>query len=443
MKRFTLTLLTALALAPVLSHAQLVAGDVIFTGYDARGTATTDWFSFVLTKIIPSGTTINFTDIGYIGTGAASNANTFTSTSATLEGAISWTSGSQLAAGTEITISGSAAYLNGSTTTTNGTVSAIGGSGTMSLQAADQVIAYTGALSPSATFLAGMHWNTCSGNTTSAGWDPLTCTNASSSSQLPPGLTNSGATASAIYIGVPSGGGNYDRGVFNCNTVISPSPANFRAAAVNASNWDRIDASGAVTPPTGSACGPTYYGAALPVTLMSFNASRTDGVVAVEWTVGRESSIREYQVARSENGQDFEALGTVTAEGNNRTYRFTDRTTRSASYYFYRLKALAFDGTAQYSNTVRVAAADALATDIRLLRNPAGPSLELEVVAAGDGVAHIVVTDLIGRVILQREWPVHAGSQKVSCPSAGMAPAQIYLLTGYTDGKVWKARVLR
>jgi hypothetical protein len=95
------------------AQAQCVlhTGDIVFTGFDIYDDATNgntqdDEFSFNLTKPIPTGTTIYFTDLGWTSSAAFQSFATSTNplTGAASDGEISWTSTTAMSAGVEVVI---------------------------------------------------------------------------------------------------------------------------------------------------------------------------------------------------------------------------------------------------------------------------------------------------------------------------------------------------
>jgi len=235
------------------ANAQLAAGDLVFTSYNTKGSAGVDTFTFVLLKALPGSSTINFTDRGYGG----SSYNTDNGSSET---SIRWISGSTtLPIGTEVRIVGLNATLV-STGAANGTVTAITGTLGLSLTGLDQVIAYTGTLNTNAVAIAGIHWNNCSGATTTANWDIVgTCATVTgvSGSTLPPSLTNSNG---AMWCGV-TGGVARIGGKFMCSGTPYSDVTSLRAAILDNTNWSFITSTGeALTVPAGC----TYYGVAAP-----------------------------------------------------------------------------------------------------------------------------------------------------------------------------------
>ncbi len=89
---------------------------------------------------------------------------------------------------------------------------------------------------------------------------------------------------------------------------------------------------------------------------MTFTAEEVDGDVLLDWTTASEIDNDFFEIQRSENGKDFEVIGTV--EGNGTTnelidYTFTD-TNPLFGVSYYRLRQVDFDGAFEYSRVVSV-----------------------------------------------------------------------------------------
>ncbi|WP_445957948.1 T9SS type A sorting domain-containing protein [Yeosuana sp.] len=182
----------------------LAEGDVVITGVNADDP---DQFSFVLLTDVINGTTINFTDFGWLSTGGF-----YTLVN---EGVVSWTAGSDLLCGTEIIIEniGSPNF-----SATSGTAVQTDPGFTLAGTNGDQISAYQGTLT-TPTFLYAIHF----GNNN--GWTDATDTN---NSAVPAGLTD-GVNAMDI--------GNYDNGVYNCS--ITSNQSLIQSSVVNPTNWSK------------------------------------------------------------------------------------------------------------------------------------------------------------------------------------------------------------
>jgi Secretion system C-terminal sorting domain len=96
--------------------------------------------------------------------------------------------------------------------------------------------------------------------------------------------------------------------------------------------------------------------APLPVTLVYFKATVVNNTVAANWQTTAEINSSYFEVWRSADLQNFEAVGKVAAAGNSAVtlnYAFTDASPYSG-FSYYRLKSVDLDGNFTWSPAVKV-----------------------------------------------------------------------------------------
>ncbi|MGG9961638.1 S8 family serine peptidase [Ferruginibacter sp. SUN106] len=88
----------------------------------------------------------------------------------------------------------------------------------------------------------------------------------------------------------------------------------------------------------------------LPVSLLSFEASKQNGSVYLQWVTENEVNLASFIIERSSNGGSFSAIGTVTANNTNGTshYNFTDAHPLEGNNY-YRLRVIDRNNVFSYS----------------------------------------------------------------------------------------------
>ncbi len=203
------------------------------------------------------------------------------------------------------------------------------------------------------------------------------------------------------------------------------------------------------TPPSVEACNPSGYGqtedysltvsGGLPVTLYSFTG-RTEGAVnLLQWTTATEINNRAFELQRSADGRNYTSIATIPSKAENGnsasqlTYQYTDTRPLSGTN-FYRLKQIDFDGKFNYSDIVTL---KSKATDIRISSvypNPTRNELNLVIASPSSERVTIVVTDLTGKVILQRATQLVNGdtqeSLNVQSLSAGTYMVKVVCANG-------------
>jgi hypothetical protein len=93
----------------------------------------------------------------------------------------------------------------------------------------------------------------------------------------------------------------------------------------------------------------------LPVKLLYFTASLSDGIVSLNWATGKEENFDHFEIERASNGQKFLLLDSVRGAGYNTSsiqrYELLDENPLIGDNY-YRLKAVDLNGSFEYFNVV-------------------------------------------------------------------------------------------
>ncbi|MCF0069348.1 T9SS type A sorting domain-containing protein [Dyadobacter sp. CY261] len=145
--------------------------------------------------------------------------------------------------------------------------------------------------------------------------------------------------------------------------------------------------------------------AALPVTLVYFNAEKSGSSALLSWQTSSETNHKEFVAERSTDGKAWKAIGLVEGNGDSgriKNYQFPDVAPVADSLNYYRLRQVDLDGTVSYS---RIAAVNfSLIDDLVLLYpNPAKTKLKVEVKGLKDGL-NISIANSQGTVVLERSF---------------------------------------
>ena len=182
----------------------------------------------------------------------------------------------------------------------------------------------------------------------------------------------------------------------------------------------------------------TPYTGPLPVELVTFSARISDSRVILNWSTATEVSNYGFEVQRSVQTNNWEALGFVEGHGNSNSpkeYSFTDREVNSSGVYYYRLKQIDNDGAYQFSNQVEVnfEAPNRLELN-QNYPNPFNPSTTISFNLPESGVVTLRVYNLIGEVIKTLiEGFMEAGIHTFSFNAEGY-PSGMYLYSLSTNG---------
>ena len=172
----------------------------------------------------------------------------------------------------------------------------------------------------------------------------------------------------------------------------------------------------------------------LPVTLVSFLATRTGNDAQLVWATASEKNNSGFEVQVSNDGKAFRTLSFVASQGSNSStkldYKYTDTEAGKAGVRYYRLHQIDLDGTDSYS-PVRVVSFDggaALASEVNIYPNPVtGDDTRLLIQTSEVGTAHLRVTDLMGRPIIDQNITTANGSTETKLTALANAKSGTYL----------------
>ena len=213
--------------------------------------------------------------------------------------------------------------------------------------------------------------------------------------------------AQAAYITVPTASLTAALGTppaSNVYVLVSADDAGFTTnVLVTTLSTNGANSYGSITP-SGST-GTRYFSFALvsnillPVTLLDFNATPSNGSVVLDWRTATEVNNKGFAVQRSTDGTVFATLGFVDSKlpkgtGQGADYTYTDRNVGTGSYY-YRLLQTDLDGNTALSNTVPVYLSGN-GDGLRLSPNPVN---DVATVAGLEAGKTVVVVSMDGRVV--------------------------------------------
>ncbi len=275
----------------------------------------------------------------------------------------------------------------------------------------------------------------------------------------------SGRTQFTGYTSItPTGGSGYTAMVSviadsAANGMVSDRPA-ARLAAYRSSDWsfDATSTTNAVTGMltsgvfiNGSVLSGDYTGTdnsnPLPVELTMFTATAAGKDVVLNWTTASEHNNIGFEIQRSVDGNQFEAVGFVNGKGNSTTlsgYRSIDQQAFDvASELYYRLKQIDADGKTAYSTVVRVSAGSMARQSVSAYPNPFTRSTQLMIETDVDCKATIAVTDISGRVVVSKVTDITKGATAIDVTEMESLQSGIYFIHTEVNGTSQSVKVVK
>jgi|GEM_PF-7079808 len=190
--------------------------------------------------------------------------------------------------------------------------------------------------------------------------------------------------------------------------------------------------------------------APLPVRLLSFTATESEGAVRLKWTTASEENNERFDIERSTDGFNYQVLDKVAGKGTTlitQYYQFLDNEPTPGMVY-YRLHQWDYNGQNEYSKTISlrtgaVAYKPAALQYVKLYPNPAKSDnqVNVEFQIPTDGMVIIQLLNLGGHEIYHKEIKAMKGQNTTQISLDGILPAT-YLLRSTYQGKIENSKLI-
>ncbi len=155
----------------------------------------------------------------------------------------------------------------------------------------------------------------------------------------------------------------------------------------------------------------------LPVTLVNFRGEQSGSINKLIWSTSTETNNKGFELERSSDGRNFSSITFVASKAENGNsnstlnYNYNDVRPLAGNNY-YRLKQVDKDGKTSLSNVVLLSSKVADITLSSVYPNPATRALNLVITSPRVEKVTIIVTDLTGKVLIQRATQLVIGDNQ-------------------------------
>ncbi|MFD3002312.1 PKD-like domain-containing protein [Pontibacter toksunensis] len=178
----------------------------------------------------------------------------------------------------------------------------------------------------------------------------------------------------------------------------------------------------------------------LPVEILYLRANKRANDVLLEWATASEQDNKGFEVQVSEDGLSYRKLDFVESRnGNSNTkqvYAYSDKEKGKSGTRYYRLKQIDHAGTFEFFGP-KVVTFDKVASKVIAFPNPFHDEVTLDIASETDGEMLIVVTDAVGKQLLQRKVQVESGFTTEKLKLDAGLPRGLYIIKtqigGYTQ----------
>ncbi len=179
----------------------------------------------------------------------------------------------------------------------------------------------------------------------------------------------------------------------------------------------------------------------LPVKLTSFNGSRKQTGIALNWSTSSETDNSHFEILRATDNKNFVKIGDVKGNANsssNQNYSFFDSRPQNSTNY-YQLKQVDFNGESEQSKVISIAFNMNIA-GLKVIK-VTQQLLQLSFNSSSQGNAVVNVVDLNGRKLYTGVNQVSYGINDLHLPI--QIPSGVYFVTVNTPTELLRTKFLK
>lgn len=167
----------------------------------------------------------------------------------------------------------------------------------------------------------------------------------------------------------------------------------------------------------------------LPVNFISIAAKKQGANVQLNWSLGTESNVKQYEIERSSDGTDFESVGMLAFDAAlNGSYSWLDQVP-VYGWNYYRIRAVDKDGNARYSSVVKVRYSNNITSAIGVYPNPVtGKKLFIRFQNQPAGNYKVLVLNDAGQQMIVRDVDISGNDQTIRLDWNNNWPHGIYTI---------------
>jgi hypothetical protein len=186
--------------------------------------------------------------------------------------------------------------------------------------------------------------------------------------------------------------------------------------------------------------------APLPVELLTFRAHAEEKQVLLDWRTASESNNLGWDIERSADGRQWQALGFRAGHGTTsepQAYSFTDEQPLPDRNY-YRLRQSDHDGKYEYSEVVQVVMSGIGEQTGAFYPNPARSGLvNLDYYAEKEGDLSVSVFDALGRLMILQNQPLQAERNVLQFDFSQLTPGTYSVLLDNGANRVYRTLTIQ
>ena len=169
---------------------------------------------------------------------------------------------------------------------------------------------------------------------------------------------------------------------------------------------------------------------ALPVTLISFDASCDGEKIELKWSTASEANNKEFQIEYSYDAKSWELAEVVPGANNSNTVlNYSGQLALESSNGIYlRLKQVDYNGDSKIFDPVYVKCGEAkMVNSLQMYPNPAADASRLEILSESQTAVQLNIFSSKGQIIMSKSVQLNTGKNLVDIDLSGLAPGAYFV----------------
>ena len=177
--------------------------------------------------------------------------------------------------------------------------------------------------------------------------------------------------------------------------------------------------------------------------LIYFKGKNANDFAQLGWMTSQETPDLYFELEKSTDASHFQKIATMNAAGKQEgeQYAYTDNEALTAGATYYRIKLVNGTGYA-YSHTITVYSGDT-GFEIKTLNNPFDSYLSFDANSPTDQQASISLFDDFGRLILEKQQKLYAGSNRITLSDLSKLSGGSYFLRVQTNTQCINKKIIK
>jgi plastocyanin len=185
----------------------------------------------------------------------------------------------------------------------------------------------------------------------------------------------------------------------------------------------------------------------LPITLVSFTATKQGSNALLQWSTQTENNSSYIDIERSSDAVNFAKVGSVSAAGTTNTiqnYQFTDPLAGLSGTVYYRLREVDIDGNSNYSKIIALRLdGSSVSASFSIYPNPFVSAVKIISTADASTEGTVTISNISGQRIYSQIVALQEGQNVLPINNLSNLQPGVYIVQLITNGNILSQKIIK